>query len=247
MDTETKKYYWIKLKTDFFAKDEIDYLLSQKNGCEYIVLYQMLCLITANNDGQLASKVGEMMIRFDPEKIVRETKYFKIDTVVVALELYKTLGLIYEGDNNILKISYHNDMVGGESKWAEKKRIQRQQKNQKQIGHEEDNVRQEIEIEYRDKILYISDKNDKNDKYSMHEFLDELKEDHKIRFINTILQYVIKRFNQKPAEEKAQINNIPNYIKSAVLQNIQILQSRSELSDDLYSEEYLEELLNKKD
>lgn len=39
-----KRYYWIKLKTDFFNSDEMDFLLSQKDGCKYIVLYQMLCL-----------------------------------------------------------------------------------------------------------------------------------------------------------------------------------------------------------
>ena len=40
---KTKRYYWIKLKTDFFNLAEIDFLLSQKDGCRNIVLYQMLC------------------------------------------------------------------------------------------------------------------------------------------------------------------------------------------------------------
>ena len=48
----SKKFYWIKLKTDFFNLDEIDFLLSQKNGCEYVVLYQMLCLQVANTSGK---------------------------------------------------------------------------------------------------------------------------------------------------------------------------------------------------
>ena len=39
-----KKFYWIKLKVDFFRREEIDFLLSQKNGAEYVVLYQMICL-----------------------------------------------------------------------------------------------------------------------------------------------------------------------------------------------------------
>ena len=37
--TDTKKFYWIKLKTDFFNRAEIDFLLSQPNGFQYIVLY----------------------------------------------------------------------------------------------------------------------------------------------------------------------------------------------------------------
>ena len=77
---QTKRYYWIKLKTDFFNLVEIDFLLSQKDGCQYIVLYQMLCLQTANNNGELASRVVEMIIPYDPDKIARDTKYFSKDT-----------------------------------------------------------------------------------------------------------------------------------------------------------------------
>ena len=66
------KYFWIKLRTDFFNQDNIDFILSQKNGCEYIVLYQMLCLKAANNGGELSTRVGEMIIPYDVDKIVRE-------------------------------------------------------------------------------------------------------------------------------------------------------------------------------
>lgn len=107
-----KRYYWIKLKTDFFDLPEIDWLLSQKNGAEYIVLYQMLCLMTANNNGELSSKFGEMIVPYDVEKIVRDTKYFDFDTVKVALELYKKLGLIYESEDNALRISNYEEMIG---------------------------------------------------------------------------------------------------------------------------------------
>ena len=41
---EDKKFYWIKLKDDFMSGDTIDFLMGQKNGAEYVVLYQMLCL-----------------------------------------------------------------------------------------------------------------------------------------------------------------------------------------------------------
>lgn len=123
-----KKYYWIKLNTDFFNQETIDFLLSQKNGCEYIVLYQMLCLFTANNNGNLATNVGEIIIPYNIEKIVRDTKYFDIDTVTVAMELYKKLGLIYEQENKILKIKGFDVMVGNETKWAEKKRAYKENK-----------------------------------------------------------------------------------------------------------------------
>lgn len=123
---EQKRYYWIKLKTDFFNQETIDFLLSQENGCQYIVLYQMLCLNTANNNGEMATRIGEMIVPYDVNKIVRDTKYFTFDTVAVALELFKKLGLIYQEEGEVLKISNFDDMVGSETKSAQIKRKQRQ-------------------------------------------------------------------------------------------------------------------------
>lgn len=119
-----KAFWWIKLRTDFFDLPTIDYLISQKNGCEYIVLYQKLCLISSNNDGDLSTVIGEMIIPYNAEKIARDTK-FNLDTVVVALELFKNLGLIYVQENGALKIPAVKDMVGSETIWAEKKRQKR--------------------------------------------------------------------------------------------------------------------------
>ena len=120
-----KRFYWIKLKTDFFNQETIDYILSQTNGCEYIVLYQMICLQTANNNGKLSTNIGEMIIPFDVDKIVRDTKYFNKDTVIVALELFKKLGLIYQDDNGVLSITGYDNMVGSETKAAERQRLHR--------------------------------------------------------------------------------------------------------------------------
>ena len=124
---DNKKFYWIKLKTDFFSQETIDFLMSQPNGCQYVVLYQMLCLKTANNGGTLATNIGEMIVPYDVNKIVRDTKYFDFDTVTIALGLFKRLGLIYEGNGNILKISNFELMVGSESasKSAERMRKMR--------------------------------------------------------------------------------------------------------------------------
>ncbi len=112
---DEKKYYWIKLKTDFFGLDEIDFLLSQKNGSDYVVLYQMLCVMTANNGGELCSRIGDILIPYDVDKIVREAKHFSRETVLVALELFKNLGLIYVQENEVLRISAVEGMVGSSS------------------------------------------------------------------------------------------------------------------------------------
>lgn len=126
------RFYWIKLKTDFFDKDVIDFLMSQENGCKYIVLYQMLCLKTANKNGEMFSKIGEMIIPYDVKKIVRDVKYFDFDTVTVALELFKRLGLIYEEEDRTLKISNFDEMVGSEAANAHAQRQKRYRERQKQ-------------------------------------------------------------------------------------------------------------------
>lgn len=157
-----RKYYWIKLKVDFFKSEEIDFLLSQKNGAEYVVLYQMLCLQTANSNGKLETQVGEMLIPYDIDKIVRDTKHFDIDTVTVALELYKKLNLIYKEENNILQITNHTMLVGSESatKEAIKKRIYRAK--QKEVEEQGTQVGTQVgtncPTEYRDKSIENRDK-----------------------------------------------------------------------------------------
>lgn len=121
---EQKKYYWIKLKTDFFDLPTIDWLMDQKNGYAYVVLYQKLCLLTANSGGALIRKVGEMIIPYDAKKLAEITR-FDIDTVVVAMELYKRLGLIYEQSDGIMMLVGLDSMVGTEAANANAQRQKR--------------------------------------------------------------------------------------------------------------------------
>lgn len=152
MQNDTKKFYWIKLKTDFFNREDIDFMLSQPNGCQYVVLYQMLCLNTANTSGELINKIGEMIVPYNIEKIVRDTKYFDFDTVAVALELYKKLGLIYEQEDGNLKITDVERMIGSES--ANREAIKkREQRLKKKIEGTQEGTN--CPIEYRDKSIDI--------------------------------------------------------------------------------------------
>ena len=165
---QSNKYYWIKLKTDFFNSDQIDFLMAQENGCKYVVLYQMLCLKTANNGGEMSSKIGEIIIPYDVNKISRDTKYFDIDTVRIALELFKQLGLVYVQENNILRIANFDRVVGSESASREaiKKREQRLKK--KAIEYSGDNSGDTLgtncPIDNRYKSIDIRDKNIELDK-----------------------------------------------------------------------------------
>ena len=142
MAEKDKKFYWIKLRQSLLTSEKVDFLMSQKNGAYYVVLYQCLCLKTINSAGELANKIGELIIPFDEQKIERECKWFDIDTIRVAMSLYKKLGLIYEQENGILKIANFEDLVGSETYWAKQKRLQRDKKEL--IGQSLDNVQETL-------------------------------------------------------------------------------------------------------
>lgn len=119
-----QRYYWIKLTDRFMTSDTVDFLMEQKDGANYVVLYQMLCLKTVNNDGKLTRQIGELIIPYDEEKIQRDMKWFSIDTIRVAMQLYKKLGLIYEQDNGVLRISNFDKLIGSQTISAMKKQEQ---------------------------------------------------------------------------------------------------------------------------
>lgn len=120
-----KRYYWMKLKESFMTSDTIDYFMSQPSGANYVVLYQMLCLKTINTDGRLSRQIGEVIIPYDIPKIQRDLKWFSADTIRVALNLYKAVGLIYEDVDGTLVLADHDSLVGSETDWGAKKRRQR--------------------------------------------------------------------------------------------------------------------------
>ena len=136
--------------------------MGQKNGANYVVLYQMLCLMTINTNGRLSRQIGEVIIPYDVDKIQRDTKWFSNDTVRVALGLYAKLGLIYQEKDGTLVLANHSELVGSETDYAAQKKLQRT--NQRQIDAEHcgqcpqdvhTDIHKNVHTDIRDKILDI--------------------------------------------------------------------------------------------
>ena len=166
-----KRYYWIKLKESFMTSDAVDFLMGQPDGANYVVLYQMLCLKTINTGGKLERHIGEVIIPYDEAKIQRDTKWFSIDTVRIALNLYKALGLVYVDKDGALCLTDHENIVGSETDWAEKRRRQRSDLPVPSLPSGDNvpsnvpqNVPIDIDIENRDKELDIRDKSEEIEK-----------------------------------------------------------------------------------
>lgn len=124
MSTGNKRFYWIKLRENFFQQDKIDWLKEQKNGCEYIVLYLQLCLMSANSNGILIRNIGEIMIPYDEKKIAEKTG-FPVDTVVVAFGLFRKLGLMFYDPDGSIVLPEVQDSVGSECESAARVRRHR--------------------------------------------------------------------------------------------------------------------------
>lgn len=156
-----KRYYWIKLKDSFMNSEVVDFLMSQPNGANYVVLYQMLCLKTINTGGRLTCQIGDIIIPFDMGKIQRDCKWFSLDTIRIALGLYKQLGLIYEEQDGTLVLVNHTEIVGSETDYSAQKRIQRENRRrqlpEKSADTYEDNGVDIVHTDIRDKRKDIRD------------------------------------------------------------------------------------------
>lgn len=166
-----KRYYWIKLKDSFMNSDAVDFLMGQPDGANYVVLYQILCLKTINTGGKLERHIGEVIIPYDESKIQRDAKWFSIDTIRVALNLYKALGLVYVDKDGALCLTDHENLVGSETDWAEKRRRQRSDLPVPSLPSGDNvpsnvpqNVPIDIDIENRDKEIDIRDKSEEIEK-----------------------------------------------------------------------------------
>ncbi|WP_302485774.1 phage replisome organizer N-terminal domain-containing protein [uncultured Megasphaera sp.] len=161
MSTENKRFYWIKLRENFFQQETIDWLMEQENGSAYIVLYLKMCLLTANTSGELIRTIGDMTIPYEPKKISQKTG-FDIDTVNVALSLFKHLGLIEETQEGIPVMPEVKNMVGSESESAARVRKYRKKKKALQSNTDVTNKALQSNVEIRDKSIEYRDKSKEN-------------------------------------------------------------------------------------
>ena len=161
MSTENKRFYWIKLRENFFQQETIDWLMEQENGSAYIVLYLKMCLLTANTSGELIRTIGDMTIPYEPKKISQKTG-FDIDTVNVALSLFKHLGLIEETQEGIPVMPEVKNMVGSESESAARVQKYRKKKKALQSNTEVTNKALQSNVEIRDKSIENRDKSKEN-------------------------------------------------------------------------------------
>ena len=128
---ENKKYYWLKLKSDFFEDDTMQYIEEQPNGIYYSNFYLKLCLKSLKNDGKLIRLVGETLIPYDIKSLSKLTGV-SFDIVKSAMELFLNIGLIQQLDSGELYLSQITELIGSET---DKAQIMRRIRAEKSLGN----------------------------------------------------------------------------------------------------------------
>ena len=131
--SDNKKYYYLRLKDNFFDSDELKILESMKDGYLYSNILLKLYLRSLKNDGKL---VVNDRIPYNAEMLASVTGH-QIGTVKQALSIFKDLGLIDVLENGAIYMLDIQNFIGRGSSEADRKREYRQR-----IETDRTNVRQ---------------------------------------------------------------------------------------------------------
>ena len=131
--SDNKKYYWLKLKEDFFDDDTISWIEEQENGKEYCLFYLKLCLKSLKTNGILVRNVGQMLIPYDAKKLGEITNT-PADTVMVAMKVFENVGLVQILENGEIYMAQLKNMVGSETSKAQLMRNKRAREKQEKLA-----------------------------------------------------------------------------------------------------------------
>ena len=155
--SDNKKYYYLRLKDNFFDSDELKILESMKDGYLYSNILLKLYLRSLKNDGKL---VVNERIPYSADMLASVTGH-QVGTIKQALSVFKDLGLIDVLDNGAIYMLDIQNFIGKGSSEADRKREYRQrietdrtnvQTNLRQISdkstpEKEKELEKDIEIE----------------------------------------------------------------------------------------------------
>ena len=117
--SDNKKYYYLRLKDNFFDSDELKILESMKDGYLYSNILLKLYLRSLKNDGKL---VVNERIPYNSEMLASVTGH-QVGTINQALSMFKELGLIEVLENGAIYMLDIQNFIGKGSTEADRQRL----------------------------------------------------------------------------------------------------------------------------
>lgn len=115
---DNKKYYYLRLKDNFFDSDEIVLLESMQDGYIYSNILLKLYLRSLRDNGRLMFNGA---IPYSPQMIATITRH-QVGTVEKALKLFAEMGLIEILDSGAIYMLNIQNMIGKSSTEADRRR-----------------------------------------------------------------------------------------------------------------------------
>lgn len=134
--SDNKKYYYLKLKENFFDSEEMILLQNMQDGYLYSDILMKLYLRSLKNEGKLMVRD---LIPYTPSALAQVVRH-QIGTVEKALKIFQELGLVEILDNGAIYMLDIQNFIGESSTEADRKRKYRSQIQQeiKTIGQMSD-------------------------------------------------------------------------------------------------------------
>ena len=189
---EKKKYYWLKLKEDFFRNKTIKKLRNIAGGDTYTLIYLKMQLLSLKNEGNLYfDEVEDTMA----DEIALEIDETPENVKVVLMYLVKNK-MVEEVDGQTLSLVETKQCIGRETAVASRVRKHRELKKsdnkllQCNTNETKCNTEKEIEKEIEKESVSVSE--------AENEKLNEILERHQIKSKN--IRYQLKEYIKNKME-----------------------------------------------
>ena len=145
---DSKKYYYLKIKDNFYESDELILLQNMQDGYLYSDILMKLYLRSLKNNGKLMFKD---VIPYTPEALAQVVRH-SVGVVKQALDIFQKLGLIEILDNGVIYMTDIQNFIGKSSSEADRIRkyrdeIKKEKNNVQMLQHSYDKSTPEIDIE----------------------------------------------------------------------------------------------------
>lgn len=131
-----KRYYWLKLKENYFDSPKIKKLRKIAGGDTYTIIYLKLQLLSIKNNGIIEYEKIEPT--FQEELALKLDE--DVENVGVTLSYLQAQGLVDVNENNDFFLIEASNNIGSESESAERVRLFRERKNQKVLQEPKSNA-----------------------------------------------------------------------------------------------------------
>ena len=124
---ESKKFYWLKLKRDFFKRHDIRIVEDMPNGKDYILFYLKLLVESVDHDGALRFSDT---IPYNEQMLATITNT-NLDIVRASMKIFESLNMIEVIDDGTIYMNQVMSMIGSavDNDNANRQRRFREKKN----------------------------------------------------------------------------------------------------------------------